>query len=63
MNSGKFNLLITALTKVKKYFNIDKPRILFNAFFESQLKYWPLTLLFSNKTTLESTSYTGERYD
>ena len=37
----KANRKFTTLTRVRKYLDIDKTRILFKTFFESQLKYCP----------------------
>ena len=47
----KANGKLPALTKVRKYLNIDKTRNLFNAFFKSQFKYCSLTWMFCSRHT------------
>ena len=63
----KANGKLTVLTIVKKYLHIEKTRILFKVFLESQFKYCPLTWMNSKTSVkpqiIESTSYTRKRCD
>ena len=47
--------------RIRKYLNIDKVRILFKAFFESQFKYCPLTWMFHSRNTNNKINRLHER--
>ena len=42
---------LTVLTRIKKYLDFNKLRLLFKTFFDSQFKYCPLTWMFHSRTT------------
>ena len=42
---------LTVLTRIKKYLDFKKLRLLLKSFFDSQFKYCPLTWMFYNRTT------------
>ena len=42
---------LTVLTRMRKYLDFNKVRLLFKSFFESQFKYCPLTWMFYSRKT------------
>ena len=47
----KANRKLTVFTKIRKYFDFNKVRLLFKSLFESQFKYCPLTQMFYSRKT------------
>ena len=47
----KANRKLTVLTRMRKYLDFNKVRLLFKSFFESQFKYCPLTWMFYSRKT------------
>ena len=47
----KANRKLSVLTRIRKFLDFNKTRVLFKGFFESQFKYFPLTWMFYNRNT------------
>ena len=47
----KANRKLTVLTRMRRYLDFNKMRLLFKSFFESQFKYCPLTWMFYSRKT------------
>ena len=45
------NRKLSALIRIRKFFNFHKTRVLIKEFFESQFKYYPLTWMFCSRNT------------
>ena len=52
---------LTVLTRIKKYLDFNKLRLLFKTFFDSQFKCCPLTWMFHNRTTSNKLNKLHER--
>ena len=52
---------LTVLTRIKKYLNFNKLRLLFKTFFDPQFKYCPLTRMFYSRTTNDKINKLHER--
>ena len=52
---------LTVLTRIKKYLDFNKLRLLFKTFFDSQFKYCPLTWMFHSRTTSNKINKLHER--
>ena len=52
---------LTVLTRIKKYLDFKKLRLLLKTFFDSQFKYCPLTWMFYNRTTNNKINKLHER--
>ena len=52
---------LTVLTRIKKYPDFNKLRLLFKTFFDSQFKYCPLTWMFHSRTTSNKINKLHER--
>ena len=52
---------LTVLTKITKYLDLNKLRLLFKTFFDSQFKYCPLTCMFYSRTTSNKINKLHER--
>ena len=52
---------LTVLTRIKKYLDFNKLRLLFKTFFDSQFKYCPLTWMFYSRTTNNKINNLHER--
>ena len=52
---------LTVLTRIKKYLDFNKLRLLFKTFFDSQFKYCPLTWMFYSRTTNNKINKLHER--
>ena len=52
---------LTVLTRIKKYLDFKKLRLLLKTFFDSQFKYCPLTWMFYNSTTNNKINKSHER--
>ena len=57
----KANRKLTDLTMIRKNTDIDKRRILFKEFFESQFKYFPFTWMFCSRTVNNRINLSHER--
>ena len=57
----KANRKLSALTRIRKYLDFNKTRILFKGFFESQFKYCPLTWMFYSRHTNNKINHLHER--
>ena len=57
----KANRKLSALTRIKKYLDFHKMRVLFKAFFESQFKYCSLTWMFHSRKTSKGINQLHER--
>ena len=57
----KANRKLSALSRIKKYLDFNKMRILFKAFFESQFIYCPLTWMFYSRSTNNRINHLHER--
>ena len=57
----KTNKKLSALTRIKKYLDFHKMRVLFKAFFESQFKYCSLTWMFHSRKTNKGINQRHER--
>ena len=57
----KANRKLSALTRIRKYLDFNKTRILFKGFFESQFKYCPLTFMFYSRQTNNKINHLHER--
>ena len=52
---------LTVLTRIKKYLDLKKLRLLLKTFFDSQFKYCPVTWMFYNRTTNNKINKLHER--
>jgi len=52
---------LTVLTRINKYLDFNKMRLLFKTFFDSQFKYCPLTWMFYSRTTNNKINKLHER--
>ena len=52
---------LTVLTRIKKYLDFNKLRLLFKTFFDSHFKYCPLTWMFHSRTTSNKINKLHER--
>ena len=57
----KVNRKLSALMRIKKYFDFKKISILFKGFFEAQFKYCPLTWMFYSKSANRGINHLHER--
>ena len=57
----KANRKLSALTRIKKYLDFHKIRVLFKAFFESQFKHCSLTWMFHSRKTNKQINQLHER--
>ena len=57
----KANRKLTVLTRMRKYLDFNKVRLLLKSFFESQFKYCPLTWMFYSRKTNNRISNLHER--
>ena len=57
----KANRKLIVLTKMRKYLDFNKVRLLFKSFFESHFKYCPLTWMFFSRQTNNRTNKLHER--
>ena len=57
----KANRRLSALTRIRKYLDFKKIRILFKGFFEAQFKYCPLKWMFSSRSTNRRINHLYER--
>ena len=57
----KANRKLSALTRIKKYLDFKKIRILFKGFFEAQFKYCPLTWMFYSRCINRKVNHLHER--
>ena len=47
----KANGKLSALTRIRKYLDFKKTKILFKGFFEVQFRYYPFTWMFYSRST------------
>ena len=57
----KVNRKLSALTRLKKYLDLNKIKILFKRFFEAQFKYYPLMWMFYSRSTNRRNNLLHER--
>ena len=57
----KANRKLSALTRIRKYLDFNKTRIIFKGFFESQFKYCSLTWMFYSRLTNNKINQLHER--